>query len=199
MEALNHALFLLINAGPDPSPLLLYSVLVCAKWLVFLLPMLLLGLWLWGGVHFRQVVIKALLAVMVGIVVVYLLRLSWPQPRPFVINVGFTYLHHAADPSFPSNHAVFSFSIALTLLLNSMRKIGWLVLFIALLVSWARVFLGVHFPMDMLAALFVAFVIVLAIKRLFQVRRGGERLLAILEAVYRRLLAWPIAKGWIAK
>lgn len=197
MESFNHALFLLIYAGPVPSPWMLQGAVFFAKWLVFCLPLLLVGMWLWGASHFRAVLIKALLAVVVGIVVVYLVRLYWPHPRPFVVGLGKAYLPHAPDSSFPSNHAVFCFSIAWTFLMNAMRKTGWLVFLVGFLVSWARVFLGVHFPLDMAGALVVAFVLVMAVKHSFSVWGVGDRLVVVLERVYRRVFAVPIAKGWI--
>ena len=197
MEQINNALFLLLNAGSDLSPWLLFVSTFLAKWLVLCLPLLLVAGWLWGSSHFREVAVKAALAVLLGIIVVQLIRFSWPHPRPFVAGLGVTYLKHAPDPSFPSNHAMFCFSMAFSFFLGARHKTGWFILCVGLLVSWARVFLGVHFPFDMLGAWGIAFLIAILIHRLFHAWHG-DRFLALLEGIYRRVLAVPITKGWIS-
>ena len=204
LESYNQALFLLLNAGQSPSPILLQGALVSAQWLVYGLLFVLVVLWLWGGAGrgwggFREVALKALLAVVLGFSLVCLIRWYWPHPRPFVIGLGYTYLQHAPDSSFPSNHAVFSFSIAFTFLLNKMRKSGLVLLVVALLICWSRVFLGVHYPLDMVGAFLLAITGVWLIKHLYEWGGRGLQLLALLETFYRWLLAVPIAKGWVAR
>ncbi|WP_070198914.1 phosphatase PAP2 family protein [Streptomyces oceani] len=54
------------------------------------------------------------------------------------------------DWSFPSNHATLALGAATTLLLLR-RAWGWLVLPVALLTAFSRVFIGVHYPHDVLA------------------------------------------------
>lgn len=199
MEQINHTLFLMINAGPDPFPVLVGVAVFLAKGLVFVIPVLLVSLWLWGTSRSREVVIKAILAIVVGIVVVDLIRLFWPYPRPFVMGVGQAWLEHAPDPSFPSNHAVFCFSVALTFVWNGATRPGWGLFLVGILVSWARVFLGVHFPLDILGGLIVSSGIVMGIHLLFRVQRMGDRLVVLLENIHRRMLAGPIAKGWVSE
>lgn len=38
---------------------------------------------------------------------------SFPHDRPFVENIGYNFLHHAADDSFPSDHGTVIFTFAL--------------------------------------------------------------------------------------
>ncbi|CAK0754436.1 membrane hypothetical protein [uncultured Gammaproteobacteria bacterium] len=143
MEAFNQTLFLWINAGADPSPIWLYGSIFFAKWLVFLLPLLLLSMWLWGLSYHRELAVKALLAIGVGLLIGQAIRWGWPLPRPFVLGVGHTHLAHAADASFPSNHAVFCFALALSVWWNGVRKaVGGVLFGITLMVCWARVYVG---------------------------------------------------------
>jgi undecaprenyl-diphosphatase len=73
------------------------------------------------------------------------------RSRPFVGHPQIhAFLHHAADPGFPSDHATAAFAIAAVLVL----RLGWagapaLVAAAALAVS--RVLLGLHYPCDVLA------------------------------------------------
>lgn len=196
---LDHALFLWINAGSAPSPLLLQMAIFWAKWLVFSLPFLLSALWLWGRHVPRAVLVKSLLAVLMGIVMVQAIRLGWPYPRPFVEGLGSTHLYHVPDPSFPSNHATFCFAIAWTFLLHGLGRVGWPLFIVAVLVSWARVFLGVHFPSDMVGGCLVALGVAGLVVPLFAWHEGGHRLVVWLERLYRFVLAVPIARGWIVR
>jgi len=80
----------------------------------------------------------------------------WQHPRPFMIGLGHTLIPHAADSSFPSDHATVLFAVSLTLLLGRATVPGLAVLLAGFCVAWARIFLGVHFPLDMIGAAAVA-------------------------------------------
>ena len=73
------------------------------------------------------------------------------RPRPFVAHPQIhAFLHHAADPGFPSDHATAAFAIGGVLVI----RLGWLaapVLLAALALSVARVMIGLHYPGDVLA------------------------------------------------
>lgn len=74
------------------------------------------------------------------------------RARPFVVDSGGVHLFtaHAADPSFPSDHATASVAIAMAIFLRH-RRWGVVALIAAALLSVGRVALGVHFPSDVLA------------------------------------------------
>lgn len=73
------------------------------------------------------------------------------RARPFVAHPGFVHLftHHAADASFPSDHATASFAIAIALVLRR-RAWGIAVLVAAAVLSVGRVALGLHYPTDVI-------------------------------------------------
>ena len=56
-------------------------------------------------------------------------------------------LHCATDSSFPSDHAMIAGAFAAGLLLLN-RRLGLLALLFALLLAFARVYVGVHYPSD---------------------------------------------------
>jgi undecaprenyl-diphosphatase len=91
------------------------------------------------------------------------------------------------------------FTVALALAssgIENARRLGTWMMPVAIVVAWSRVFLGVHYPMDMVGALGVSLFIV----ALFNTRAATAACAAIvpaLESVYRRVLAMPIARGWL--
>ena len=80
----------------------------------------------------------------------------WYHPRPFVDHPAQTLLlvHHGADNSFPSDHASVAFAIAFAVLVYH-RRLGILFLITAALIGADRVLVGVHYPVDVAASLFV--------------------------------------------
>jgi undecaprenyl-diphosphatase len=93
-------------------------------------------------------VLSAGLALAIGKVISELVDRS----RPFVADPHGVHLFsgHAADPSFPSDHATAAFAIAVAIVL---RKRGWgiVALVAATVLSVGRVALGIHYPSDVLA------------------------------------------------
>jgi len=79
-----------------------------------------------------------------------LIRFLWPRPRPFVENHINSLLTHPASSSFPSGHAAFFFGLS-TIVYFYNKKAGYLFFFASFLISISRVFVGIHWPSDILA------------------------------------------------
>lgn len=70
--------------------------------------------------------------------------------------------------SFPSGHAAAAMAAGLSIAFySSFRSTGLLALFIAFLIGISRIFVGAHFPKDVLAGMVCAFVLFLIVKALF--------------------------------
>lgn len=80
--------------------------------------------------------------------VVEFIRFFYPKLRPFEF-YGFEPLVSASGNAFPSGHATALFSIAMVIFLFNRRWGGWF-LVLATISSMARVFVGVHWPFDIL-------------------------------------------------
>ena len=196
LEAFNQALFLKLNATPStPAPLIALARFI-ADYFVYLVPLLLVAMWLSGDERRRASALRACCVASLALGINQLIALVWPHPRPFMLGIGHTLLQHAPDSSFPSDHATIFASIALTLLVGGVRRYGVVILLSGLAVAWARVFVGVHFPFDMAGAVAVACVAFVLIAPLW--RWFGASATRALIAVYRKLLAWPIARGWLS-
>jgi undecaprenyl-diphosphatase len=74
------------------------------------------------------------------------------RPRPFVMhpNTVHVLLGHSADGSFPSDHAAAAVAISIVLCAFH-RRLGIAALLFAVLTAYARVYVGDHYPGDVLA------------------------------------------------
>lgn len=198
-DYLNQTLFAMFNAAPGLSGWRLHGAIFAAEWVIMIVPLGLVLMWTNGAPGQREAAVRALLTAMVALTMSKLIGLAWFHPRPFMMEIGQNFLAHAPDSSFPSDHATSMFSVSLALMLSQLREVrrfGMAVLALGVVVAWARVFLGVHWPLDMIAAFIVsAFAAILVDTRLGEVM--AAMLVALMQTVYRRVLAAPIARGWI--
>ena len=127
LENLNNSLFYLINATPDSAQWMISLAIFIAKDLINIVPLLAVVLWLWGPraqvTLQRQLVIKMAIALIVGLTISWLMGHLFPHDRPFVNHIGYNFLHHAADDSFPSDHGTVIFTFALAFLFLSLIHI----------------------------------------------------------------------------
>lgn len=150
MDHLNDALFLLLNAPADASPAVVGLAIALAEYAVPLVVVNVVALWVWGEPRNRGVLIAATLAMLVGEGVNQVIGVFWFHPRPFMIGLGHTLMQHAPDSSFPSDHATFLWSLGFGLIATQrLRLWGVWITGLGVGVAWARIYVGVHFPLDM--------------------------------------------------
>lgn len=196
LESFNQSLFLLINADPATPAWRIHAAMLVANQLILLVPGVMAAVWLWGGQAQRSLMLKALASVAVALGLSYLCGALWPHPRPFVIGLGHVFFAHKPTSSFPSNHTIIIAAFAFALILDRRwAGWGWLALAGALLVGTSRVYLGVHFPLDIVGGLLLAPLAAAITVPVWQL--AGEPLTGVAQAVYRKVLALPIARGWI--
>jgi undecaprenyl-diphosphatase len=115
-----------------------------------------------------------------GVLAVVLAKIAghlYYDPRPFVTHHLVPLIAHAADNGFPSDHALLCAFLAFTMLLYS-RRAAFVLIIIALLVSWARVAAHLHNPRDIVGSFVIAAVAVIAVEvvaKVFQAMRDTAR------------------------
>ena len=109
-----------------------------------------------GSLRLKLATACATLSALVGLLINVALSKIWYHDRPFATHPHQTVLliHHAPDNSFPSDHATVAFAIAFAVFAFS-RPLGALLVLTAGAVALDRVFVGVHYPLDLAASLLV--------------------------------------------
>jgi len=124
-------------------------------------------------------VIAAMLSLVLSSGLVTLSNLFYQRPRPFDELPATVLFYRPTDPSFPSNLAAVLFGAALAVWVRD-RRTGWWLLALAALSGFGRIYLGVHYPTDILggAAVGVAGTLL------------AYSLMGLFNAPVNRLLAW---------
>lgn len=107
-----------------------------------------------------------LIGIILGMGINYLITLLYARPRPFMIHDVTLLINKAPSASFPSDTTVIAFAAACALWLIS-RKMGWFFVAIAFLIAVSRVYVGHHYPTDVLAGGIVGIATTLWIKMLY--------------------------------
>lgn len=196
MERLNDTLFLMLNASTLPTPPVFGMAVFFAQYLILTVPVAMGLLWLRADEAQRRSLIAAAIAGAIGLAVNQAIGWVWQHPRPFVVGIGHTYLAHAADSSFPSDHLTLIWSVAFALLLdNRTRTAGVAAALFGLPVAWARIFLGVHYPMDMAGSIVVAGISAWGVTQHMCWLLAPVCRVALL--IHRKLFARWIDLGWV--
>lgn len=195
LENLNTSLFLAINATPMTPMWLRALATFIAKDLILIVPLMGAFFWLWGNPERRVLVIKVALAIVCGLVLSWCIGKLYPHDRPFVSGIGYHFLEHKANNSFPSNHATIIFSFALGFLFWYRLSLGAVLLVIGAAIAWSRVFLGVHWPLDMVGGFLVALLACVLAQLIWT--QTGDRLYTLTEKIYGTLFSGLIRRGWV--
>lgn len=171
LHTLNQRLFLLINAVPDAHPASLVFAVLIAEYLTGIILVFIVLYLIFRHRRSRALCLNVMLSLVLGMAATYLIRKGWFVERPFDVHVhlGTNFLQHSASSSFPSKHMTSLASPLLSMcLLAQTRLVGMIGLLGAAAVAWSRVYLGVHWPLDMAGALLVGLTAALAVKHGFR-------------------------------
>lgn len=148
---MNEQVFFAINSLAGKSAVLDGLMIFASR---FSLPIIFFATLIFLARTGRQALIAFLVTVILVAFFDRLINFLWPQDRPFVENTVNLLTTHAPDPSFPSLHAAFSSALAISVLFHK-KLIGIVLIMIALLVGIGRIFVGVHWPSDVLGGFLI--------------------------------------------
>jgi undecaprenyl-diphosphatase len=210
MESLNQTLFLWLNASA-PSSAMLVFMRFCANALIWAMPATLMIGWLRVPARAtlamaaepnaphpgacRSHFVEAALAATLGLALAQVIGALWPHPRPFAIGLGHQWIAHVKDASLPSDHTTLAFSVACSLLLHRGTRVSGQILALAgLMIGWARIYAGIHFPLDVGCGMLLGGVS--AVLATWLAPSIVPLLLRSAQPAYRYLCAPLIRRGW---
>jgi undecaprenyl-diphosphatase len=160
-------------------------------WSVPVLAVATVALWLLarpgGGRKWKLAATCALGSAGVGLLINRLISTIWDRRRPFDAHPSaHVWGARSHDPSFPSDHASAAFGIAFAVFLFD-RVVGSVFLAAAVVIGAGRVFVGEHYPLDVLAGCLVGLAAALLVTRV--ARPAIEWLVRLVERLTDPILA----------
>lgn len=119
--------------------------------LVFLPTTISAGLWADWFPSFA-ILYFALISSLFALFFAKVINLFYKRKRPSEISVGKALIKHWHNPSFPSRHTSFIFALSFFILFFNFY-LGALLLVFSVIIALSRIFVGVHWPSDILAGI----------------------------------------------
>jgi undecaprenyl-diphosphatase len=152
----NDMLFYFINRGLDNSffDFLMPAITNFGSFIA--MGIICILMYIFGGENTRKVALLGLVALLLANVAVYLLKIIVAEPRPFnaLPNVDLL-VSESEIYSFPSGHSASSFAVMVViglkyrlLIKGKAYRLLYPLLAFASLIAFSRVYIGVHYPLD---------------------------------------------------
>lgn len=165
----NLSLFFLIFGLGNKNPFLDSVMIFGAEYLIYLMWFLIFIFAFKGTIRERKSLIIFLISFPILVLIVKFIHLFFFEQRPYIANQILPLISYKADDaSFPSRHASSSFAMAFAFLYYK-SKWAPLFLLLAFWVGFARIYVGVHYPLDVLGGFIfgiISLIIALQVKRL---------------------------------
>ena len=159
---LNIDLFYLINSGfANPAfDVIMPHLSDCGGFVTMLVICVLaiLVFWHYKRQRYLEIAKMCLYALVLSGVIAACLKLAYHSPRPFTVLENVRQLTIPTEPnSFPSGHTSSTFSVVSVLVwtLRENKAIVCLLALFAFLVGFSRIYVGVHYPFDVLVGAIV--------------------------------------------
>lgn len=185
---MDYDLFRAINGLAGRSHALDQVMIAIATYAPVLYALALVALWLtWRQRNQRG----ALLAGISGLVALglgQLVGIAFPRQRPYLAHHVTQLISHSVDTSFPSDHATLAFAVSV-MVWRFNRRVGIALLVFGVVLCFARVFVGAHYPGDVVGGAVLGTVTSLILGGLFD----QPALRRFLDGVFGLLRRWHLA------
>jgi len=131
----------------------------------------------------RKKALYAFTAALVGLSFSQMIGFAWFRNRPYVNHSVHLLLPANPDASFPSDHATGGFSIASSLVISNVLG-GKLMLGLATLVAFSRIYVGIHYPTDVIGGMLVGVISSWLVERYKEVL---DKPIALIFSIWKKL------------
>lgn len=176
---MNYYIFSIINGLAGKSALLDQIMIFSAKYLVSIIPIIIVALLLARKTENKKAAIFITISVGLSLLLGYITKGFYYHPRPFAMGLGLDLVPDDFTSSFPSSHTTSMFALSFATLFIKRYKLAVMSFILAFIVGFSRIFIGVHFPFDILGGIIygaVGVFIVALLERVYLNRRQNLHL-----------------------
>lgn len=185
--SLDYTLFRAVNGLAGRSSVIDALMIGSAKYLPIVFALALVALWLSWRARNQRGAFLAGVSALVALGLGQLIGKALPRPRPYLSHAVNQLIPPSLDTSFPSDHAILGFAVAV-MVWRYNRRAGTALLVLATLMAIARVFVGAHYPGDVLGGAILGALTAAALASLSERRRVADKL----DAFFRVLGRWRL-------
>lgn len=117
---------------------------------------------IWGIIkrndNYRKASVNTFIVTVINLMLSFIIGSIYYVDRPFVHNKVNLLVPHVKDASLPSDHATGTMSIALGLGRYNNRIIKIILTILSIMVGFSRVYVGNHYPLDVISAYIMVFI-----------------------------------------
>lgn len=157
---MNMEIFRLINNLANKNVILDTVMIFFSKYVPYIFMVVLVMVFISGvmskNLDYRKMAVNTFFISVINLILSFIIGNIYYINRPFVNNKVNLLFSHVKDASFPSDHAMGTMSIALGF--NKYNKLLSIVLTVlSLIVGFSRIYVGQHYPMDVIGAYIIVF------------------------------------------
>ena len=120
----------------------------------------------------RRLAKETIIAFLICTLLFVVLKLIFRRPRPFdAFSQLIPLVDKPSDQSFPSGHTASAFICAFMVYDGLPKKYSILVFILAILVAFSRLYVGVHYPTDILAGIVLAYIVYKFMKKTMSTKK----------------------------
>jgi undecaprenyl-diphosphatase len=114
-------------------------------------------------INSKRFVLEGLISLTVSHLLVQVIKRSFTRPRPYMVDENINIFHNPLkDYSFPSGHTTAIFSLTTTISL-ALPWLACLLYVLAVIVGLSRIYLGLHYPVDVGIGAIIGFIFAVAV------------------------------------
>lgn len=181
-SSLDYTVFRAINGLAGRGPALDAAMIAFARYSPVVYAIGLALLWLTWKQRNQRAALLAGISALVALGLGQIVGHAFPRDRPYLAHHVSLLITHSPDTSFPSDHTTLAFAIAVAVWQFN-RRAGIALLIFGMLVAVARVYVGAHYPGDVVGGAVLGAVTSLIVLRLFKapvLRRALDRVFELL-------------------